>query len=524
MAVVALSIVFTLPVWMGAVLAMTDYPQHLSMASIVRWYHDPSRRLVESYTFALSRPNSAFVLATATLSYLLPLEVAGKLVVAVAVAATGVAGLLLARRAGRPGWYALFALVAVYNFGFFFGFVNFVLAAPLWGFGIVLADTLFDRPLRIVSTAALACLAALFYVVHLQVLFLFVATVVWLALLRRPNLRDLAVVGIAMLPAVCLAAFHFLTRHPDAFRYRERLLYLFQRDTNLLADRLLAIPRHSFGDHPAFGHILVFFVVALAVFCLVKVAIAQTSDDELPLRIRPWSQSVALLRQGRFLAIGASLALAYLFLPGTFIGIYVYHRLLGLVWLVLPAILPRCAIPHQRLPRIALAIGLAGQLLMVSQIAHYLDTEASNGLALVDRTVPGKNLMALIQESPDDISGTSSPFMHLGAYYVARKGGRTAAHFSELHVSPVQLRHGLEWEDLDTEWKEWFSILFRFADYGYHFDYFLFRGDFARLHPIFGRWMSHLDYEVRGDWMLLWRKQEGLAPSPTTNGGLAVAR
>jgi hypothetical protein len=49
---------------------------------------------------------------------------------------------------------------------------------------------------------------------------------------------------------------------------------------------------------------------------------------------------------------------------------------------------------------------------------------------------------------------------------------------------------------------------FRFDDFGYHFDYFLFRGNFDELKPIFGKHLSKMVWETRDDWILLWRKAQ----------------
>ena len=188
--VLLVSALFTLPIWVGIHPPMTDYPQHLSMASILRWYHDPARHLVETYALEYARPNTAFVYLVAGLSYLVPIGIAGKLLIALSVAATGLAGLNLARRAGRPGWFGLFALLAAYNFAFFFGFVNNVIATPLLLYGVVLIDRLLDRPMGWRSWLIIALYGCSFYFVHIQFLFLFVGAVGWLTLTRFPGWRN----------------------------------------------------------------------------------------------------------------------------------------------------------------------------------------------------------------------------------------------------------------------------------------------------------------------------------------------
>jgi hypothetical protein len=153
---------------------------------------------------------------------------------------------------------------------------------------------------------------------------------------------------------------------------------------------------------------------------------------------------------------------------------------------------------------------VAAQLLVVSDRARAFDEEARDGYDLIRQAEPGKSLIALAE--PDPTSDSPSTFLHFAAYYLAAKGGRINSSFSELYVSPVQLRPGLEFEDLQTTVLEFTPFLFRFSDFGYHFDYFLFHGDFAKLSSIFGHGMPKLTWKVQGEWALLWRKPVALLP------------
>ena len=510
--VLLVSVLFTLPIWLGTHPPMADYPQHLSMASILRWYHDPARHLVENYTFAYSRPNTAFVFLVAVLSYVVPLGIAGQLLMAVAVAATGLAGMALARHAGRPGWYGLFALIAVYNYAFFFGFVNYVLAAPLFVYGVVLADRLLGRPMGWRSWMALASYGASFYFVHLQVLFLFVCVVGWLALLHSRRWRDMLPVCSAMLPALLLGAYHFLDRDPQAFRYRERQIYFDFSENDLTVDRLIAIPRFSFGEHLHDAQWLVFIVALLAILWLFHLKRPADGSPTPAHEEGVWTRTRSMLWRHRFVSLAVWILASYLFIPGTFIGCYVYQRLVALLWFLLPALLPRVDASRAGLAKALLGATVAAQLLVVSDRARAFDEEARDGYDLIQQTEPGKSLIALAIAEPDPTSDSPSLFLHFAGYYLAAKGGRINSSFSELYVSPVQLRPGLEFEDLQTTVSEFTPLLFRFGDFGYHFDYFLFHGDFAKLSSIFGHGMPKLTWKVQGEWALLWRKPVALLP------------
>src|SRR5260370_3058654 len=121
---------------------MVAYPQQLALAAILRWYGDPVRRFAATYEIWWTAPHGLWKLVVAGLAWIMPIEAAGKLVVALSLAAVGPAAFALCRRAGRPGWYALAALALVYNYAFSWGFVDNLLAYPLVLAGVALADRL----------------------------------------------------------------------------------------------------------------------------------------------------------------------------------------------------------------------------------------------------------------------------------------------------------------------------------------------------------------------------------------------
>src|SRR3954469_25258377 len=189
----AAAALWVLPLWVVAFPPMVDYPQQLALAAILRWYSDPARRFRETYELALWTPHGLFKLLTAGLAWVMPIEVAGKLVVSASLLGVGVAALALCRRARRPGWYALLALALTYNTVFYWGFVDNLLAYPLALGSAAMVEGLFERPLGGRPWLALAAVTVLFYMVHLQFLLLFAGMVGWLAICRwRADWRRLA--------------------------------------------------------------------------------------------------------------------------------------------------------------------------------------------------------------------------------------------------------------------------------------------------------------------------------------------
>src|SRR5947209_5770673 len=202
----AAAALWVLPLWVAPFPPMVDYPQQLALAAILRWYGDPARRFREAYELALWAPHGLFQLLVAGLAWALPINVAGRLVVSLSLVAVGAAALALCRRAGRPAVYALLALSLTYNYAFFWGFVDNLLAYPLALGGLALADGLFDRPFTARSWLALAGVGILFYTIHLQFLLLFAGAVGWIAICRLPGWRRLALWLSALVPGLAVAA------------------------------------------------------------------------------------------------------------------------------------------------------------------------------------------------------------------------------------------------------------------------------------------------------------------------------
>src|SRR5436853_3856993 len=139
----AVAALWVLPLWVTPFPPMVDYPQQLALAAILRWYGDPARRFRETYELALWAPHGLFKLLVAGLAWVLPINVAGRLVVSLSLVAVGAAALALCRRAGRPPAYALLALALTYNYAFFWGSVDNLLAYPLALSGVALAAARF---------------------------------------------------------------------------------------------------------------------------------------------------------------------------------------------------------------------------------------------------------------------------------------------------------------------------------------------------------------------------------------------
>ncbi len=480
---------------------MVDYPQQLAVASILRYYDDPARMLQQAYEPALLRPQGLFEMVVAGLAWLMPIEQAGKVVLALSLALVVPAAVALCRRTGRPDWYALFALAVTYNHAFYWGFADNLLAYPLVLAGGALADKLFDRPrFGWREWLPLAGCALLFYTIHLQFLLVFAGLVGWLALARRPARRlgwkrlglwlstlvpGLAL-GIGVLAWLHLHATEVMTDYQDRLQSREAYYGSWMQ-------KVLSIPDHWFGGHTDGGQYLLLFVLLLAALALL-----------MPPLTRPAVQDY--LYRSRFLVPALGLATLYFILPEFARGYLVAERILPLAFMLAVPALP---VPQSPVRRRVSALLLAGLLILAagqtSTSFLRFGAETAGLEEVLESVEPGQPLAGLIFFNRT--AEYSPPMLvHFPAYYQVAKGGRIHFSFVQFFNSPVRYRSGQNWEDgLLAEWEEWDARKFSYPRHGKHFRYFLLRGDPANVSAVFGPYKEEVRVRSAGRWFLIER-------------------
>jgi hypothetical protein len=476
----AVAALWVLPLWVTPFPPMVDYPQQLALAAILRWYGDPVRRFRETYELALWAPHGLFKLLVAGLAWVQPINVAGKLVVSLCLIAVGAAALALCRLAGRPAGYALLALALTYNYAFFWGFVDNLLAYPLALGGLALADRLFDRPFTARSWLALAGVGILFYTVHLQFLLLFAGAVGWLALCRQPDWRRLALWLSSLVPGVAagLAAMAYgVLRSPAGVITAYELRMRQAPPVRLpILDKLRRVPDLLFGptaDRSAWVSLgLLVTVVVLAVVFRARDTGKGSSGN--------------LLFRTRFATLAGWIAFLYLVLPEFRGGYLIAQRIAPFA-----AMVAVTALPVARADRRRLVAWLAAAL-VVFQLGQTLTgfirfrTESAGYSELLEVTEPGQSLAGLIFDRSSSSWPSMPVYLHFPAYYQVFKGGRILFSFAELFQTSARFRPGRSWDDLLAEWNEWSPQLFDYDRHAGRFRYFLVRGDRDDVAAAFG--------------------------------------
>jgi len=506
-ALAAATALWVLPLWVVRYPPMVDYPQQLALAAILRWYSDPARRFRATYELALWTPHGLFKLLAAGLAWVMPLEVAGKLIVSASLLAVGLAALALCRRSGRPGWYALLALALSYNTVFFWGFVDNLLALPLALGGAALADALFDRPFGWRPWLALAAVCLLFYTVHLQVLLLFAGMTAWLALCRWPRREDwrrLAGWLSALLPGVaaCLMvmAYGVLRTPAEVISEYERRMRSAPPLRLPVPVKLARLPGLLFGAYPDRTAWVLLGLLGLA--AVLAVLFRSPSPPG-----RGGQGVRAFLFRTRFATLAGWLALLYLILPEFRGGYLIAERIAPLAAMLAVVALPP---PRPERRRLVAAVVAAVVVFQFGQtLSAFLRFRGeSAGLAeLLAGTQPGENLAGLIFERRSAGWRGIPVYLHFPAYYQVRNGGRILFSFAELFQTSARFRPGKSWDGLLREWNEWTPQRFDYPRHGGRFRYFLVRGTPADVAAAFGGDPGRLGLTGRraGEWWLFAR-------------------
>jgi hypothetical protein len=517
----AAAALWVLPLWVVAFPPMVDYPQQLALAAILRFYSDPVRRFRETYELALWTPHGLFKLLAAGLAWVMPIEVAGKVIVSASLLAVGAAALALCRRTRAPGWYALLALALTYNSIFYWGFVDNLLALPLALGGAALADRLLDGPFGARAWLALAATCLLFYTVHLQFLLIFAGTVGWLALCRLPqwnwDWRRFALWLSALAPGVAacgaVMAYGVLRAPTGVISEYERRMRNAPPLRLPLATKLARLPDILFGPYPGragwvmLGLLVVTGVVAVAFRERRPFGRGDEGQRSGNAVAAERSEPRGLLFTSRFATLAAWVALLYLILPEFRGGYLIAERVAPLAAMLAVVALPSPALARRRLVGVLVAAVLVFQFGQTLSAFLRFRAESAGLAAVLEGTAPGENLAGLIIDRGSAIWGGMPIYLHTPAYYQVEKGGRILFSFAELFQTSARFRPGTSWDDLLREWNDWNPQFFDYGRHGGRFRYFLVRGGPREVLAAFGGDPKRLGLKGKtaGEWWLFER-------------------
>lgn len=403
-----------LPLWAGEFPPLTDLPQHAAQVSILRDWNDPACGYPGLYEIRWLTPNGlAYALAWA-LSWLADVTTALRIVLSLAVVALALATSRLVRRFGGDPYWALLVLPLAYGSPMSWGFLGFVVAAPLVVALLAPAFRYARRPAPGLGVAlALAC-AALFFA-HVLAFAFALLLVAGLAVAEAPAARELPrrLAPLALALPLPLAWWWQTARSAGA--PSGRMIYLGG------FDRLWELPVLLTGIASRGW-------AALAVALLVaSLAVARPRIS----RVR-----------SRWVPLGATLAIVLLAPNYAFGTAYLAPRF---ALFLLPALL--CALERPSGPRTGgvrrTQLALVALLLLAGVELRFLGmAREGEGLTEVLAAAPDGGRLLYLGYDRGSRYSPDTPFLHSGMLYAVDRCGVAERSFARGFQQPVRYRPG----------------------------------------------------------------------------------
>jgi hypothetical protein len=438
----ATALLFSLAFWVTPFPPLIDYPQHVAVASILRRMADPSSPERALYDPNFITYNGGFHMVLAALSFVMRPEIAGKCLLSVYPLAFAYAVLSLVRAAGRPRWYAFFALPITFSFAVGWGFANYFMSVPF----VILAFAWWLRSNKGDKGAlykVMAISALLSYTHVLATLCL--CLTIGVAGLRsfhelgatwRVRLFGLAKLPLAVWPAIVWSLFAFVhnrnSPHANWEGWDEG------RDDPLWY-KLLHVTAYAvgnFGDHSD--------QLLLTLSLGMLIILWQWPREKT--RAEPVMKTLAV-----------TWAALYCVVPKVFIATwFVFERFptFAVVFAAAAAPIAGSSFAHERwIRKGAAAVAL---LAGMNTVGHFrVIPDEADADAILDEIPEGKRVIAVTWSNTGQPVVLREMWVHLLAYYQARRPGQIAYSFAKFESMPVHyavgkvpppIPGGMEWD------------------------------------------------------------------------------
>jgi hypothetical protein len=422
-------------------LPCVDYPQHLALSDVARRLFNPLAPEHREYELNVFTYNGLFHVVVAWLSMHLPIELAGRAVVAASLLATAAGVLSLVRVLGRPPTFTALFTPVLFSFSLGWGFANYALASALAVWALVAVARFALRPAwgDAAAIALLGFVCAFAHVLAMIILCVFAAALAlelsWRSapaprLGARGAWHVVARTTLTLLPLLIGCAYCVAV-------YRRQYTW----DPNMYRD-----PTIEGSAPPIWQKALFFGSFALDLF--------GDATDQIVMwvavGVMAWAAFAAYRARHRpsaapgdappVVAPFVAMTVAYFATPMVLIGTHLIFPRLG-QWLILGAVLATPRFPAavaDRASKYVLRLGLmAGANLLFHCVLFAWETNDAS--AVIDDLPPGGAATAVIWD-PWTIAFRNGTLTHLAAYYGARKHGQWAFAFARYLSVPVRFK------------------------------------------------------------------------------------
>ncbi len=436
---------FAAPVVIARYPPMGDLAFHEAMVATMRHFGDASWFPPGLYAMNLGQPNQLFHLAAAALSFVVPTDVACKLVIAATVIAIVAGASRLAAHAGASRWASLIVAPIALGWTFQWGLVANLTGLALLLVSLPALDRLAEEPTA--RRAAIASAAAVaIHFAHESSAVIFAAAAVLFALARPMSPRSTM---LRLLPAIVTAAL-VLRYIVVSERLKAPSIRVVPTTFVAIDTKVMQLPGALFGggyDVMITTTLLALVIAATLLLVLQKPAAA--ANTAAPPLDAPPTSTRDTVHSHRFFLLGIACFIAYLAMPLALNGsTLVYHRFLAPAYalVVIGAVAGRASRGAPRPAAIALAcaLPLAVLLPLLPRFAEsartYRDLDAL--LPLIEKG----SAVAQLDLSPRPPS-VVAPIPGAGARALAERGGRLLFSFTDAPAAPVTTTPELQWNE-----------------------------------------------------------------------------
>jgi hypothetical protein len=436
------ALLFSLAFWVTTFPPLIDYPQHVAVGALLRRMADPSSPEQGLYDVNLVTYNGGFHVALAALSFVVSPETAGRILLSIYPPAFAYAALALTRVAGRPSWYAFLALPITFSFAVGWGFANYILSVPfvLITFAVwlrahrgepgqmwkVMLASLFLSYTHVLATL---CLCVMIGVVGF-------ASFASSSDSFRTRFFALIKLPLAVWPAVLWSIIVFVRN-----RYSPHANWEGWDDglDDPLWYKLLHVTAYSvgnFSDHTDQQ----LFAIAVAVVIVLWQWPRQKTRPESAMKV-----------------LAITWGALYCVIPKVFIATwFIFERFPTFFWAFVVAAtpVPLGSFPLQRwLKPLGVTVALGAALNTVVHLARIPDDADAN--AILDEIPEGKRVIAVTWSNTGHPVILREMWVHLLAYYQARRSGLIGYSFAKFESMPVHyalgkvppvVPGGMEWD------------------------------------------------------------------------------
>jgi hypothetical protein len=485
------------PLWLGSYLPMVDMPQHAAQVSGLYEMWKGSESFTQLFEINWFTPYLLGYMLLAALGTFLPLTVATQLITTVSLLAMPLLTGRLLRAAGADERWKWLAIPCTYGFAFYWGFLSFIVAAPLAL--VLLTQTIrYAEQPTVPGALRIALFANILFFCHIIVLgFASLVSFGYLAGKRYRNLQALVLQALpfaAVLPI--LAVWFMVTVRTESAVQDGLTIYgsVLERFWQLLLQP---------AGHDGFSLFLTPLITAAVV---LLPPLAGCSFSRRPERWLPFALGLAV----------------FMISPHYVFSTAYFFQRLGLflvpLWLMTWDA-PRTA--ERRLDWAAMAIVLLWSFTNIGRFAAFArETESFRNI--LAEMQPGRRAAAMVYDA-------SSPYfalrvyMHIPAWYAASRRGIVDFNFADFISSMVRYRADagprmtdpLAWDPTAFDWQ---------ANGGDGYDYFMVKASGDISEAIFKDRRASVELVTRSGWWWLYRNVQRVPAADAAASALDALR